>query len=93
MYVGSIFCFVYYLNIITYSWCLGEKGQTIKNVTLGPSNIFDLLNIRPFSPGGLWTFLVDLAHGEAGVKMVAGKLATVFSVLRNPMDAHIVMKA
>ena len=37
----------------------------MKNVTLGPSNIFDFLNIRPFSPGGLWTFLVALAHGVA----------------------------
>ena len=35
----------------------------MKNVTLGPSNIFDFLNIRPFSPGGFWTFLVALAHG------------------------------
>ena len=41
MYLGSIFCFVYFLNI------------------------FDFLNIRPFSPGDLWTFLVALAHGAA----------------------------
>ena len=34
----------------------------MKNVTLGPSNIFYFLNILPFSPGGLWTFLVALAH-------------------------------
>ena len=35
----------------------------MKNVTLGLGNIFDFLNIRPFSPRGLWTFLVVLAHG------------------------------
>ena len=37
----------------------------MKNVTLGPSNIFDFPNICPFSPGGFWTFLVALAHGGA----------------------------
>ena len=29
-------------------------------------NIFDFLNVHPFSPGSFFTFLVDVAHGAAG---------------------------
>ena len=51
-----------YLHILKSSWCPGEKGQIFrkKNVTLGQSNILSFLNVPPSSPGGYFTFLVDL---------------------------------
>ena len=47
----------------------------MKYVTLGPSNIFDSINGGPFSPGGFFTLLVDLAHVTA-VAMVAASGGT-----------------
>ena len=37
----------------------------IKNVTWGPNNYFDFLNVCPFSPGGFFTFLVALTQGAS----------------------------
>ena len=44
----------------------GEKGRTFikSKMLLGVQMIFfDILSVRPFSPGGFFTFLVALAHG------------------------------
>ena len=48
------FCFVFYF--------IGLKRVSEKNVTWGPNDFFDILNVRPFSPGGFFTFLAALAH-------------------------------
>ena len=37
----------------------------IKNVTWGPNEFFDILDVRPLSLGGFFTFLVALTHGGA----------------------------
>ena len=39
-----------------------KKEKDLENQKY-PSNIFDFLNVRPFSPGGFFTFLVALALG------------------------------
>ena len=38
-----------------------EHFENKKNVTWTPNNIFDFLNLHPFSFGGFFTVLVDLA--------------------------------
>jgi hypothetical protein len=64
-------CMVIFPLSITYkNWTLvdawGKKDRHLgnkKNVTFSPSNIFDCLNVSPFSPGGFFIFLVAVAHG------------------------------
>ena len=46
----------------------GQKRTNIykiKNFTWTPNNIFDFLNVHPFSPGGFFTFWVVVALGVA----------------------------
>ena len=58
-----------YVLYITYTyWTLvdarvkkDEHFENKKNVTWTPNNIFDFLNLHPFSFGGFFTVLVDLA--------------------------------
>ena len=63
----SNFCFVYhfytYWNLVD-AWVRKDE-QLFKNVTGTSNNIFYLLNIRPFLPGGFFTFLAVVAHGAA----------------------------
>ena len=44
------FCFIYYLHIFGMPGWIRMNNYKIKNVTLCPSNIFDLLNVHPFWP-------------------------------------------
>ena len=39
-----------------------KQLEKFKKLIWTPSNISSFLNVRPFSPGGFFTFLVTLAH-------------------------------
>ena len=43
-----------------------KQLEKFKKLIWTPSNISSFLNVRPFSPGGFFTFLVALAHGAPG---------------------------
>ena len=47
---------------------MGEKEQTFRKSKILlelQATFLNFLNVRSFSPGGLFTFLVAVAHGEA----------------------------
>ena len=67
-----------FVNIVTFGlsitytyWTLADppvvKDDHLKNQKcyLNLNNIFDLLNVHPFSPRSFFTFLVAVVHGAA----------------------------
>ena len=45
------------------AWVKKDEHLINQKCYMDPSNIFDFLNVRPFSPRGFFTFLVAVAHG------------------------------
>ena len=67
-----------FVNIVTFGlsitytyWTLADprvvKDEHLENQKcyLNLNNIFDLLNVHPFSPRSFFTFLVAVVHGAA----------------------------
>ena len=58
-----IFDLYYKYRILVDAQVKKDKQLEIQNIIWTPCNNFNLLNLRPFSTGGFFTFLVALAHG------------------------------
>ena len=89
-----------FLNSSSYTYWTLEDARVKENehlenqnVILGPSNIFDFLNIHPFSPGGFRTFLVALAHcpPDSGGPDCSLQLWCIWQSLRSFMSSKSIL--
>ena len=55
----------YTYGTLADAWVKKDKHLESQKYYMDLCNIFDFLNVHPFSPRGFFTFLVTVAHGAA----------------------------